>query len=175
MTANPTGRNTTENRLSHTGGTSASDTDADDFRQTSLGYLVNHAARLLEAALRSQVVTLGVSPGEMPALLCLFDEDGLTQKQLCARVDISQATMALTLGRMERDGLIARAPDPDDGRSSLIMLTPQARDLREDLLRLARETNETATRGLSPARREDLIDGLHQIIGNLTEKDSSSK
>jgi len=152
---------------------SASGTRADAFRQTSLGYQVNHAARLLEAALRSQISPLGVSPGEMPALLCLYDEDGLTQKELCSRVDIAQATMALTLGRMERDGLVKRVPDPGDGRSSLIMLTPRARDLEEDLLRLAGETNDRAAHGLSAAQMEDLIASLGRIIANLTEGDRS--
>ncbi len=134
---------------------------------------MNHAARLLEASLRSRIAPLGVSPGEFPALLCLYDEDGLTQKELCSRVDIAQATMALTLRRMERDGLIKRVPDPGDGRRSLITLTPRARDLEEDLLRLAAETNDRATDGLSAAQMEDLIASLGRVIANLTEGDHS--
>ncbi|MFX5668552.1 MarR family transcriptional regulator, partial [Acinetobacter baumannii] len=50
----------------------------------------------------------------------------LSQKALTEAAAIEQPTMAATLTRMERDGLIARQPDPQDGRSSLISLTPEA-------------------------------------------------
>lgn len=36
--------------------------------------------------------------------------------------------MAQLLARMERDGLVERVPDPDDGRSRLVLLTPQCRE-----------------------------------------------
>lgn len=46
----------------------------------------------------------------------LFEQDGLTQRELCERVRIEQSTMADTLQRRERDTLIRREPDPADGR-----------------------------------------------------------
>jgi DNA-binding MarR family transcriptional regulator len=38
---------------------------------------------------------------------------------------------------MVRDGLVSRAPDPDDGRLSRIYLTQRARSLRDELIPLA--------------------------------------
>jgi len=34
--------------------------------------------------------------------------------------------MTATLTRMERDGLVSRRPNPEDGRSTLVALTPLA-------------------------------------------------
>ncbi len=82
---------------------------------------------------------LGISIGQLPVLGALKDGNALSQKELARRANIEQPTMAQLLARMERDGLIQRAPDPADKRSSLISLTAKARRklprAHEELLR----------------------------------------
>jgi len=137
------------------------------FRDTSLGYQVNHLARLLAQALRDQIEPLGVVPGQFAQLLALYETDGLTQTELCARVRIEQPTMANTLARMERDGLINRTPDPTDGRRSRITLTRRARQLRTKLVAAARTVNATATAGLDADEIAAFLATAAQIIANL--------
>jgi len=86
-------------------------------RTESMGYLVNHLARLLANALRARTAPDGVVPGQFAQLLALYEQDGVTQAQLCEQVSIDQSTMAHTLKRMERDGLIRRVPDPPAANS----------------------------------------------------------
>lgn len=136
-------------------------------RDESLGYRVNHLARLLEHALRDRIAPFGVVPGQFPTLLSLWEADGLTQAELCASVRIEQPTMANTLARMERDGLIKRIPDPDDRRRSLVLLTPKARSLERPLGAEARAVNAIATGDLDAARVTELLGVLATIIGNL--------
>ena len=50
----------------------------------------------------------------------------MSQKALAEAAAVEQPTIAATLSRMERDGLIERNPDPSDRRSALISLTPHA-------------------------------------------------
>lgn len=138
------------------------------FRRGSLGYQVNHLARLLAVALRERIEPLGVTPGQFPQLLALYEEDGLTQSELCARVKVEQPTMANTLARMQRDGLIERLPDPEDRRRSLVKLTPRARELHDDLLAAAQEANRIATVGLDDGHRENLMSAIATAIDNLT-------
>lgn len=136
--------------------------------ETSLGYQVNHLARLLAASLRERIEPLGVVPGQFAQLLELYEQDGLTQSELCARVHVEQPTMANTLARMQRDGLIDRVPDPDDKRRSLVMLTPRARELRGDLVAAASTVNAIATRGLAAGEAEVLMSAINTAIANLT-------
>jgi DNA-binding MarR family transcriptional regulator len=128
--------------------------------ESSLGYLVNHLARLLAQALRDRIEPHGVVPGQFAQLLALYETDGLTQAELCARVQIEQPTMANTLARMERDGLITRTPDPTDQRRSLVRLTEHARRLEPDLVAAARTVNDLATEGLS----DDQIGAFHAAL-----------
>ncbi|MFD0360493.1 MarR family winged helix-turn-helix transcriptional regulator [Nocardia sp. GCM10030253] len=136
-------------------------------RQTSLGYVVNHLARLMEQALRDRIAEYGVVPGQFAQLLALYEEDDTTQNELCDKVRIDQSTMAHTLKRMERDGLIHRTPDPADGRRARIRLTERARDLQPVLVQAAAEVNEAATRCLSDAQIAALMRTLSQVVDNF--------
>lgn len=136
-------------------------------RGTSLGYQVNHLARLLAHALRERMEPVGVTPGQFAQLLALYESDGLTQAELCTRVRIEQPTMAGTLARMERDGLIERVPDPGDRRRSLVLLTPRARELEDALVCAARAVNAVATRGLDEQAVATFMTTLSALIDNL--------
>jgi DNA-binding MarR family transcriptional regulator len=136
-------------------------------KEASLGYQVNVLARLLERALRERIARHGVVPGQFPALLCLYEQDGLTQAEIGSRVQIEQPTIAKTLQRMERDGLIRRTPDPDDARRVRIHLTPRAQALESTLATAAREINARAVDGLARAEADHLMDTVDRAIANL--------
>ncbi|HEX8933032.1 MAG TPA: MarR family winged helix-turn-helix transcriptional regulator [Pseudonocardiaceae bacterium] len=136
-------------------------------RTASLGYQVNYLARLLAHALRERIESLGVVPGQFAQLLALYEQDGLTQAELCAQVEIEQPTMAKTLSRMQRDGLIDRVPDPADGRRSLVMLTPRARELEHELVSAAHAVNAAAIQGLDEQAVVMFMATLTTIIDNI--------
>jgi DNA-binding MarR family transcriptional regulator len=150
-------------------GSSAREPDVTDalFRQESLGYQVNHLARLLAQALAARIAPFGVVPGQFAQLLTLFEEDGLTQRELCDRVRIEQATMAKTLQRMQRDGLVRCVPDPDDRRRIRVYLTDHARAIEHDLVAAARSVNTSVTEGLTDAEAAGFLDLTTRLIRNL--------
>lgn len=133
-------------------------------KRHSAGYLVNHVARIFERGLSARIKPLGLSTGTFPALLELWEEDGLSQKQLVARLDIEQATMANTLTRMERDGLIRRQTDETDRRVQRIWLTDKARDSRAQAISAATETNAQLLAALSAEERPQFEDLLRKIV-----------
>ena len=142
--------------------------DAPSFpRQSSLGYQVNHLARLMAQALRARIAPLGVVPGQFAQLLALYEQDGQSQMELCERVRVEQPTMANTLRRMERDGLIRRLPDPSDGRRAVVMLTKRARNLEDALVDRARSVNSEATRDISDDEMAAFMATMSRIIRNL--------
>ncbi len=130
----------------------------------SPGYLVNHLARIFAAALQARIKPMGLSTGVFPVMLHLWQQDGLTQRDLVARVDVEQATMANTLARMERDGLIARRPDPEDGRVRRIWLTDLGRDLQTEATAAAAQENQNVLAGLPKDERDQLIALLRKAI-----------
>lgn len=136
-------------------------------RHTSLGYQVNLLARSLEQALRCRIAGHGVVPGQFPALLALYEQERRSQAELCQLVRIEQPTMANTLNRMQRDGLISRDPDPTDGRRSLVELTARGRALEPALVAAAQSVNAEATEGLSDVEVETLMSLLVRVVEKL--------
>ena len=51
--------------------------------------------------------------------------------ELARAMQVTKATMSSTLGRLERKGLVAGNPNPDDGRSRRIAITPRGRKVRD--------------------------------------------
>lgn len=138
-------------------------------KEDSAGYLVNHMARIFAQGLSSRIKPLGLSTGTFPALLELWDQDGLTQKDLVQRLDIEQATMANTLNRMARDGLVIRKKDPNDGRAQRIWLTDHARGLQEPAVAAAMAVNDAALAGLDPQERQLLMSLMRRVIAGVAE------
>ncbi|MCZ4287465.1 MarR family winged helix-turn-helix transcriptional regulator [Hoeflea alexandrii] len=136
-------------------------------RNRSAGILASEIARLYAAALQGALHPLGLSRAQYLALSELWLEDGLTQRLLAERVGVEQATMANTLVRMERDGLIERKPNPDDGRSQQIWLTQAAHRLQAPATNAAAKANELVAEGLPVAERELFFSMLARVIANL--------
>lgn len=135
-------------------------------RTDSAAYLANQMAKGFSRSLQQRAVRLGFSPGQFPILLELWSEDGLTQKQLLERVDIEQATMANTLSRMERDGLVERRPHPSDKRAQLVFLTGKATALQTEAVEAAIAADRDMFRGFRTFERELLLEYVRRILEN---------
>lgn len=137
-------------------------------RRTSAGHLTNRAARLFKREIETRLREIGLLPSQLPVLLALADLGTLSQKALVEIAAVEQPSMAVTLSRMERGGLILRRVDPDDGRASLIELTPAA-IAKLDGVRLAiRLGNDRALSGFSADERALYLAFLNRIISNLS-------
>jgi DNA-binding MarR family transcriptional regulator len=75
--------------------------------------------------------------------------------------------MAQMLARMERDGLIERSRDPDDGRSSRVVLTEAARDRMPTAIATLFEGNREALAGFTDDEAAQLASLLTRVIDNL--------
>ena len=71
------------------------------------------------------------------AVLGRLDREGAQSvSDLAFAERVRPQSMAQTVADLESDGLVARAPDPDDGRRALVSLTEAGlTELREDRLR----------------------------------------
>jgi len=136
-------------------------------RKESAAYLANLLAKGASRALQARADGSGLAPGQFPVLLELWSGDGLTQRELLDRLDIEQATMANTLARMERDGLVSRRKHPKDKRAQLIYLTARGKALRETAMAAASETEDALFRGFRRFERELLLEYMRMVLANL--------
>ena len=133
----------------------------------SLGQTMNRAARLLRRLADQRLAPLGLSSGYMPVLTALADGDALSQKALTEQAGIEQPTMAATLGRMERDGVIERQPHPGDKRSARFSLTRATRNKLPAITAVIESMNEDALAALSETDQTLFRHLLEQVTGAL--------
>jgi DNA-binding MarR family transcriptional regulator len=93
-------------------------------------------------------------------LLPLFEQDGLRIGQIALRARLSKQTMTTLVRMCERDGLVARALDPEDRRAFSIRLTKRAREFRPVADEILSELDEKALAVLGRRQREALAEAL---------------
>lgn len=142
-------------------------------KNESAGYLINHLARIFAQALAREIRPLGLAPGQFMVLLELWREEGVTQRDLVGRLDVEQATLANTLSRMERDGLVRRVPHPTDGRAQVIRLTERARRLEALATSAADGINRRMLAGLTAVERQRFIETMRRVIAVGTRRDDA--
>lgn len=138
-------------------------------RQASLGYLVNQLARLFAQRLERRLAAYGVPLGQFPLLLVLWEEEGLTQSEIARRLDFEQPTVANTLKRMIRDGLVETAPDPANRKQVLVHLTRRARQLRGPLTKAASEVNGEAAAAMPSGEVTKFRETIADLIKTFRE------
>jgi DNA-binding MarR family transcriptional regulator len=115
----------------------------------SSGFLVRDANRAFQRLLEKRIASYGLKRGQWYFLRVLWTEDGLSQRELSARVGTMEPTTVIALRSMERSGLIRRVRSEDDKRRAQVWLTAKARRLRDELLSVARGITDQAEQRLS--------------------------
>jgi MarR family transcriptional regulator for hemolysin len=134
---------------------------------TTPGHLISLAARGFARLSEARLKPLGFGVGYLPVMVALKNGRAETQRDLARFVRIEQPSMAQMLVRMERDGLIRRAPDPADGRSSLVSLTETAEARLPDACAVLFRGNREALDGFTDEEAAQLVSLLNRLIANL--------
>ena len=118
-------------------------------------------------ALTARLAEHSVPFGHWAFLRILWQEDGLTQRQLSELAGMSEPTTFAAMRAMEEAGYVVRRQTAENRKNVYVHLTARGRALERKLVPLAEEVNKIAVRGvragdLSAARRT-----LLAIVENL--------
>ena len=116
----------------------------------NLGYLLAKASQRWNELLEEGFAEAGfpeVKASYGSVLIPLFEEDGLRIGEIARRARLSKQTMTTMVRLCERDGLVERRPDPDDGRATRVHLTAKAKRFEP--------------------RAEDVLAALEREVGSL--------
>jgi MarR family transcriptional regulator, organic hydroperoxide resistance regulator len=105
--------------------------------------------------------------GQWFFLRALWDEDGLTQRELSHRVGMMEPTTVTAVNVMESQGLVQRVRNVYDRRKMNIHLTDKGRALRDTMMPSASDIAELAVVGIPPDEVARAIAVLRQVGANL--------
>ncbi len=133
----------------------------------SIGYLLRSCYRSFAKALEVHINPRDIGIGQWFFLRELWEQDGLTQRELASRVGSAAPTTAIAIRGMVKNGLVKQSPDPTDRRKKRIFLTGKGQRLKNSLLHNAREVNRDATKGFSETEIRQLRDYINKMKQNL--------
>jgi len=131
--------------------------------------IVRTARRLRQEAAGE---TTGLTPTSVAALATIERHGPMTPSEIAAIERVKRPTITRTLGCLEREGLIDRAPDPEDRRSALVSINGAG---RERLRRLRGRKNAYLARRMRDLSTEEVetLERAAEILERMREGERS--
>jgi len=117
--------------------------------------------------LQGRLVEHGVSFGHWTFLRILWEQDGLTQRELSDEAGVAEPSTNAAIKSMAQAGYVTRARLPDNKKNIYVRLTPKGRALKVKLVPLAKAVNRDAVRGVSAKDVETARRVLQAVKENL--------
>jgi len=133
----------------------------------TLGFILCHADLKMKNNLLRKIKSFDITTEQWMIMNRLFEEGGISQKELSERTFKDQGALTRTLDRMEKKGFIRRQVSPSDRRSFLIYLTEAGQNVRNQIVPIAMESIEEAVKGFTEEEVETLTTLLRRLTSNL--------
>ncbi|WP_295893462.1 MarR family winged helix-turn-helix transcriptional regulator [uncultured Vibrio sp.] len=136
-------------------------------RKTSFGWMVNviasQAAKKFEVELKKHGLTVAL----WPTMMCLWEEEGVTQRDISAKSKVENSTTTRTIDKLEKLGLVERRDDPNSRRSFRIYLTQQGHDLKDVLSPIPVAVNNEMLSSLDAKEQAEMIRLLQKMVASV--------
>jgi len=157
---------------------SRSHDDADEvlsIPELQLSYEIRETSRILLDLLKRRLVKHKVTLTQYFVMRQLWDEEGISQATLSARLQTTQAASVPMIDALEERGLVKRVRDGADRRVVRVYLTAEGRTLRATLLGYAHDISQRAVLDFSPADFTRLRTLLERFRTNLAAVDDKAE
>jgi len=132
--------------------------------EQSIAYLIRDLTRQFSRTLQKDIAPYGILLGQYHFLRVLWEQDGITQRELAMAVGMKESTTFTALAGMESLELVQRQRDVGDRRKMIVTLTPKGKKLESILIPLAKAVNNKALQNFSDTETEQ----LRNLLGKLS-------
>jgi len=132
-----------------------------------LPYLINRAGARLATEFGRDIAPTGIGVQEWRVLAALAAAGEQRLSNLAGLTSIDLSTLSRLVGRMVRDGLVARGRAEDDRRELRVALTAKGRRKTRAILAIARRYERVALTGLGAGEAQSLKRLLRRVYANL--------
>lgn len=108
-------------------------------------------------------------PGQMAFFKLLAEEGGLSQRKIAERLNITPPSVAVSIKRMEKSGMVERRPDEKDQRITRIYLTEKGVQVNRKMKELLKKNEEELFRGFEESEICLLRRFFQHMIKNVRE------
>lgn len=138
-----------------------------DTLDESLGFVINKTALALKKALEKNLKPVGLTAVQFAILKRLWEEDGLSQKEIADRTFKNGAEITLLVDKLVAKGLVIRDRDMQDRRAYRIVLTQKGRALETEVVAIAVDTLKQSLKGVDDADAQRVLKVMEMIYRNV--------
>ncbi|MBR4079943.1 MAG: winged helix-turn-helix transcriptional regulator [Christensenellaceae bacterium] len=107
--------------------------------------------------------------GQFPILEIICMNEGCTQKFIAESLMVSQASIALSVKRLVKAGMLEKTVDDQNLRCNRIYPTEKGRAVKDELAAMHRSVDEMIFKGFTKDEIEQIDTLFEKIINNLSE------
>lgn len=134
----------------------------------SVSHAIFRVARLHKALAGRLLRESGLYPGQELVLMMLWEQGPQRQVDLAEAVESDAPTMARSISRLEKAGLVQRSPSPTDRRATIVEATEASLALRMKVNSVWTELEHHTVDDLSTAQRDEVLASLALLESTLT-------
>lgn len=134
-------------------------------RKNSCGWLVKVMGLRMDAAMKTELEEHHLDRKHFATLMCLLEQDELTQVELGQRVGNPQYATSRVVDDLEQQQLVSRRPHPTSRRAHKVALTAKGESLRTVLPVIVQCVNNKILARLDRTERESLVQLLQKALG----------
>ncbi len=136
-------------------------------RQNSFGWMINVIANKASKDFDLELKKHGLTIALWPTLMCLWEEEGVTQRDIAEKSKVENSTTTRTLDKLEKLELVERRADPNSRRSFRIYLTEKGKALEEVLIPIPIKLNKELMEALDTDEQQQMIGLLRKMVAAI--------
>ena len=136
-------------------------------RQNSFGWMINVIANKASKDFDLELKKHGLTIALWPTLMCLWEEEGVTQRDIAEKSKVENSTTTRTLDKLEKLELVERRADPNSRRSFRIYLTEKGKALEEVLIPIPVKLNKELMEALDTDEQQQMIGLLKKMVATI--------
>lgn len=138
-------------------------------KEKRMVYYLNQAHRRILHCVIESNQEIGLHPGQPPILVSIHHMGSCSQKELSKALGVTPATVAVSLQRLEKQGMICRKVNPSNQREKIIELTQKGMKSAALAITAMRKVEEKALKGFDEAEVRTMCQLVKRLCENLGE------
>ncbi|MER0236679.1 MarR family winged helix-turn-helix transcriptional regulator [Fulvimarina sp. MAC8] len=127
------------------------------------------ASRLLREAFEHTYRDMKLSWPQIRIMGRLYAQEDITQSEVGTQLEMDPMTISRQIDRLVDLGFVERRTEARDRRLRKLYLTPQARELREEIMNRGQNVLKQALKGFDEDQQTAILSKLMTIADNLSE------
>ena len=110
---------------------------------------------------------IGLHQAQHRLLMCLSREKSLSQVDVAKHMEVSPATIAVSMKKLERDGLIYRVSREEDNRFNCVELSEKGKQIVSESRQIFVELDEQIFYGVTESEKYQFLTVLNKMYANI--------